>query len=236
MAFSPQHLSAFERWKSYGGLQTSSGEATKVLTDGELAALCEDPNFTPEVEKERLRRAKAAALPLPPPPAPTPAQRFAVLADSEIRDGENIEQYERRNLGKAASVAYLSGRLAGLWEAATQIFRAIRTKSLDRNRRLDTVERQIGILPALPDYVERGRWEAGVLYYANDLVTSEGQTWRCLGEHRAETKNAPDSDGALNVSEPVEAPKPLPGEGSAILHRLAAVERALGITAPERER
>jgi hypothetical protein len=83
--------------------------------------------------------------------------------------------------------------------------------------------------------VERGRWEAGVQYYANDMVTLDAQTWRCLGEHRAKAKIAPDSDAALNVWEPVEATKPLPGDGTSVLERLVAVERALGITPSGRD-
>jgi hypothetical protein len=235
MAYSEKHLAAFKRWKDFGGLRHSG--ACKFLEEEELTALLEDPNFRDEVTRERQWRTDAVLAPKPAPAPPPQTVPSAVLAELKFRDDDTLESYATRNGGKAAPVAFVHGLVEGVQESVNRTLNAVATKNRHRNRRLDEIERTLGILPALPDHVDRGRWEDAVVYYPNDVVDHEGKAWRCVGQHRASDKSAPSTgEGSANLWEALEAPKALRGDGSSVLERLAAVERALGITPPEHER
>jgi hypothetical protein len=237
MSYSELHLRAFARWKQAGGLTggSSTVRATKGLSDAELTALAEDKDFRAEVAAERQLRAEVA-IPPSPPAAQTAAQPRSALDFLDISEGETFEDVFKKNRSKVAPVVLVESVYKVFDSALKHLgayIGASSTKNRDRTRQIADLVRALGIEPSRPPFEDRGDWTVAAMYYANDTVRRDGRDWRCLTKHRAETENTPGSAGVLNHWEELEAPMGAATDGTSILERLAAVERALGITPPE---
>jgi hypothetical protein len=237
MSYSELHRRVYTRWQHAGGLTGgfSTVRATKGFTEAELDALAEDKEFKGEVAAERKLRAEAAIRPFPPAPQ-TASQPRSALDFLDISEGETFEDVFKKNRSKVAPVVLVES-VYKVFDSALKHLGAYiganSTKNRDRTRQIADLVRALGIEPSRPPFEDRGDWTVDSMYYANDVVRRDALDWRCLTKHRASTENTPGSAGVLNHWEELEAPEGAATDGASILERLAAVERALGITPPE---
>jgi hypothetical protein len=161
---------------------------------------------------------------------------MSAIGEFEFREGDTIEQAMALNRTKAAPVALVERIFLELFDHVVSLNKGLSasgTKNRDRNHSIGELARVLGVSPGLPPLEDLGPWIDGTLYHPNDVARHLGQNWRCLTRHRADNTNTPGTDGDRNVWEELQAPKTPSADGSSVLERLAAVERALGIAAPK---